>query len=112
MLYLYHEGKGYREKVLEGAADPTSLPKDLRGSLQALQTKTVDGVPLTLSIYTGILTGEEGEIIPISREEWSRHWKNVAKGKSPGDSGVTTDMLRLAPGDVLESYRDIANAAL
>ena len=51
-------GKDYREEVLEGAADPSSLPKDLRGSLQALRTKTVDGVLLTPSLYTGIVTDE------------------------------------------------------
>ncbi len=36
----------------------------------------------------------------------------MAKGKAAGDSGVTTDMLRLAPAGLLESYREIANAAL
>ena len=66
-------GKDYREEVIEGATDPTSLPKDLRGSLQALRAKTVDGVLLTPSIYTGIVTNEGGKIIPISREEWSWH---------------------------------------
>ena len=72
----------------------------------------MDRVPLTPSLYTGVVTDEDGKIIPISTEEWSLHWKDVAKGNAPGDSGVTTDMLRLAPGDVLESYRDIANATL
>ncbi len=36
-------GKAYREKVLNGTADPTNLPSDLRGSLRALQTKTIGG---------------------------------------------------------------------
>ena len=72
----------------------------------------MDGTPLTPSLYTGVVTDENGKINPISKEEWSRHWKNVAKGKAPSDSGVTTDMLRLAHDDVLESYRDIANATL
>ena len=91
---------------------PSSLPKDLRGSLQALRTKTVGGVLLTPSFYTAIVADEEGKIIPISREEWPWHWTDVAKDKSPGESGVTTDMLRLAQKDVLELHRDIANAAL
>ena len=72
----------------------------------------MDRVLLTPSLHTRIVADEEGAIMPISREEWSWHWKDAAKNKAPGDSGVTTDMLRLAPGDVLESYRDIANAAL
>ena len=54
----------------------------------------------------------DGSIIPITEEEWSNHWKNVAKGKAAGDSRATTDMLRLAPPGLLGSYRDIANAAL
>ena len=35
----------------------------------------------------------------------------MAKVKAAEDSGVTTDMLRKAPTGLLESYRDIANAA-
>ena len=46
-------GKYYREEVLEGAAGPSSFPKDLRGSLQALRTKTVDRVLPTPNLYTG-----------------------------------------------------------
>ena len=63
-------GKNFREEVLDGTADPTSLPKDLRDSLQALRTKTVDGVLLTPSLYTGTATDAEGKIIPISQDEW------------------------------------------
>ena len=72
----------------------------------------MDGVLLTPSLYTGIMTDGDGEITPISRDEWSWHWKDVAKDKAPGDNGVTADVLRLVPGDLLDSYRDIANAAL
>ena len=51
-------------------------------------------------------------IIPITPVEWSDHWRYAAKGKATGDSGVTTDMLRLAPAGLLGSYLDIANATL
>ncbi len=112
LFRMDHIGTEYRNQVLAGTADSSSLPKDLQGSLEALQTKTVGGVRLTPALYTGIVTDDEGKIIPISKEEWSWHWKDVAKAKAPGDSGVTTDMLRLAPADVLESYREIANEAL
>ena len=111
MFRMYREGKDYREKVRGGMMDPSS-PPDLQGSMGALQTKTVGEVLLIPSLYTGVVTDDGGDIIPTSKEKWSWHWKGVATGKAPGDSGVTTDMLRLAPGDVLESYRDIANATL
>ena len=106
------QGRAYREKVLEGTADASGLPRDLRESLHALRTKKVDGVQLTNDLYTGVVTTEDGAIIPITPEEWSGHWKSVAKGKAAGDSGVTTDMLRLAPAGLLASYLEIANAAL
>ena len=38
--------------------------------------------------------------------------ENVAKGKTAGDIGVTTDMLMLAPAGLLNAYRDITNAAM
>ena len=104
--------KSYREGVLKGTADPTELPKDPRESLKATRTKTVDGVALIPDLYTGIVTTVSGEIIPISKQEWASHWEKVAKGKAAGDSGATADMPRLAPVGLLDSYRDIANAAL
>ena len=70
------------------------------------------GVLLTSSLYTGVATDEDGKIIPISREKWSWHWKYVTKGRAAGDGGVAKDILRLASDGVLESYLDIANAAL
>ena len=69
-------------------------------------------VTLTPDLYTGIVTSVDGSIIPITEQEWLNHWKHVAKGKAAGDSGVTADMLRLAPPGLLGFYRDIANAAL
>ena len=72
----------------------------------------MDWVLLTSGLYTGVVTGEDRKIIPISKEGWEWHWKDVGKGKAADDSGVTIDMLRLHPGGVLESYRDIANATL
>ena len=48
-------------------------------------------------IYTGIVTTAAGDIIPVTEQEWTSHWKNIAKGEAAGDSRVTTDMLRLAP---------------
>ena len=59
-----------------------------------------------------MVTTAAGDIIPIAPAEWDSHWRYVAKGKAVGDSGVTTDMLRLAPENLLKPYLDIANAAL
>ena len=84
----------------------------MRESLAALKTKKVDGISLTPYLYTGIATSADGDIIPITEHEWESHWKNVAKRKAAGDNGVTADMLRLVPPGLLDSYRDIANAAL
>ena len=102
----------YRQKVRKGTADPSQLPRGLRGSLQALQTKKIDGAALTTNLYTGIVTTAVGGIIPITPTELTDHWKCVAKGKAVGGSGVTTNMFRLAPAGLLESYREIVNAAL
>ena len=106
------QGKAYREEVLMGIADPSHLPRDLRGSLQALKTKTVDKVELTADLYTDVVTTSAGDIIPITPVEWSSHWRYVTKGKAAKGSGVTTDMPRLAPNSLLKSYLDIANATL
>ena len=59
-----------------------------------------------------MVTTAAGDIIPITPAEWDDHWRYVAKEKAAGDSGVTIDMLRLAPDGLLKSYLDIANAAL
>ena len=59
-----------------------------------------------------MVTTAAGGIIPITPAEWDGHWRYVAKGKAAGDTGVTTDMLRLATDGLLKSYLDIANAAL
>ena len=106
------DGKAYCEDVLGGTTDPSNLSRDLRESLAALGTKKVDGVLLTTYLYAGVVTSADGSITPITEQEWSNHWKNVAKGKAAGDSGVTTDMLRFAPFGLLGFYRDITNAAL
>ena len=106
------EGKTYREEVLNETADPTELPKNLRESLATLKTKKVDGITVTPDLYTGVVTTAAGDIIPITEQEWASQWKNAAKGKAVGGSGVTTDMLGLAPPGLFDSHRDIANAAL
>ena len=67
--WIYREGKDFREKAIGGTTDPTAHPKDFQGSPGAPQTKTADGVQLTSSLYTGVVTDEEGEIIFISKEE-------------------------------------------
>ena len=95
-------GRAYREGGLQGMADPSQLPKDLRGSSQALQTKKVNGVALTAELYTGMATTAAGDITPITPTEWAGHWKYVAKRKAAGGSCVTADMLRLAPTGLLE----------
>ena len=105
------KGRVYR-KVLEGTADPTELPKDLRQSLKALQTKTVDGVAHTPTCKQGPPRRRREKSSPPQNKSGQVTGKNVAKGKAAGDSGVTTDMLRLAPAGLFESYRDIANATL
>ena len=105
-------GNAYREEVLQGTADPSLLPSGLLGSLQALQTKKVDGVALSADLYTGVVTTAAGSIIPITPTKLSGHWKYVAKGKEAGDSAVTADMLRLVPEYLLESHSEITNAAL
>ena len=49
-----------------------------------------------------------GEMLPILQEEWSRHRKDVTKGKATADSGVTTDMLKLPPrggARIIQGYR-------
>ena len=105
-------GKAYRRTVLNGTTDPAKLPKDLRGPLAALKTKNVGNITHTPDLYTGVVTSVDGRITPITEQEWSNYWKHVTKGKVARDSGITTDMMRLAPPGLLGSYRDIANAAL
>ena len=63
------DGKAYRGDVLNGTADPTELPRDLRESLAALKTKKVGGIPLTPDIYTGVVTSVDESIIPITEQE-------------------------------------------
>ena len=59
-------GKACREGVLHGTTDPSQLPKDLRGSSQALQTKKINGVALSTDLYTCMVTTAAGDIIPIT----------------------------------------------
>ena len=67
------------------------------GPYRPSKRKKIDGVALFADIYTGVATTAAGDIIPTTPAEWEGHWRYVAKGKAAGDSGVTTDMPRLAP---------------
>ena len=50
----------YREEVLKGTAYPPNLAKGLRGSLQVLHAKAVNGTSLTADLHTDKVTTAAG----------------------------------------------------
>jgi hypothetical protein len=106
------EGHKLRQKAVAGGTDSIDFPDDFAPLLSAFHQKTVDGQPIDPAIYEEKLVDASGAPRPISWDEWEKYWKRVAKGKAPGKSGITNDMIALAPPELQRNYLDHANVFL
>ena len=62
-------GKSIPRGGATGHGRPVTTAKKLRGSLQVLQTKKINGAALTADLYTGVVTTAAGDIISITPTE-------------------------------------------
>ena len=94
------DGESRRQRLVDGEAteqDWESMPAEFRTIEPALRRKQVNGEPVSACHYTRLFDSDKGELRGITRDEWMKHLRGAKKGKSPGYSGITTDLIAMMP---------------
>ena len=108
------EGAAMRQRLVDGRLtddDRKVLPAKVRELERALRIRHFRGRPVRPSDYRRLFDDTTGKLRAIAMDEWTEHLKRAVKGKSPGYSGVTTDVIVMMPAAWHEAAVDMINAS-
>ena len=115
MFRRTEEGAAKRQRMVDGAAtaeDWETLPKEFREVESALRRKNLRGEPAQAKHYTRLYDAEAGRLRGITKQEWKQHLKRAVKGKAPGFTGMTTDLVAMMPDKWHDAALSMINTLL